>query len=104
MSKIFKKIAAIAMAGVMATSMALAVSATTQVCPPHYAGNPVDTGVISRISAGKHEHVYYYDPDGTEHTKTCWITIEVHRYETKCMICKELLNATNSSKTVHSVS
>lgn len=104
MSKIFRKITSITMAGVMATSLAMSVNADTKVCPPHYAGNSVNTGKVQEISAGTHQHVYYVDANGKEHTKTCWITVEVYQYETRCLICKELLDSFRSGVTRHSVS
>lgn len=103
MTKLVKHLSAIAMAGVMTMSLAVSVGADTKVCPPHYGGNPTDVQ-IHEISAGTHEHVYYYDVNGKPHTKTCWLTVKVYRRETRCVICHLLLDSSEYSTTIHSVS
>lgn len=63
-----------------------------------------NTGKVHEYSTGTHSHVYYVDTNGKEHTKTCWVKVEVYRYETRCLICKELLDSFETGVTKHSVS
>lgn len=99
MNKLFKAITAAAVAGLMAVS--LSASASTEVCPPHYGGNPVKIPVNNYTT--EHNHVYYYDNDQKPHYKKCTITIKNYRNEIRCVICDELLDSYNTTETNHKI-
>lgn len=100
MNKLFKIITAAAVAGLM--SVSLSASASREVCPPHYGGNPIMIPVNNYTI--EHNHDYYYDNDLKPHYKKCTITITNYRQETRCVICDELLDSKGVTKTHHSVS
>lgn len=102
MSKIFKKITSIAMAGVMATSMAVAVSAA---CPPHVTFYK-EVGTAYDVYAGHHTYVleYRYDSTGNRYPieATCYMRSVGKKYEYKCEKCGTVTSSGVSSKLIHS--
>lgn len=103
MSKIFRKIAAITAAGVMATS--LAVSAGAVECTTHVTFYR-EVGTAYDVYAGSHTYVseIRYDQNGnkTEIKSTCYMRAIGKNYEYKCQICGKVTSSGVNNRVTHS--
>lgn len=101
MRKIYKKIAAIAMAGVMATSLAATVAASsTATCPPH-ATTKIYTG--TNYTAPQYTHDFVYEVrDGQAIMRTCTVYEIESVYVYKCQKCAAITGTGTERRTVHS--
>lgn len=100
MSKIFKKITSIAMAGVMATSMAVAVSAATKAsCPPH---NLIRDGGTQIYSYSWVHTFPLTNSIGEVFYEQCGKTENRYRYNWNCTKCGETIKTETLVKYTHS--
>ena len=103
MSKIFRKLTAVAMAGVMAVSMA--VTANAENCVPHVTTYN-EVGLTHDVYAGSHTYIAEYrtNPDGTitEITATCSTRSIGIKYEYRCVKCGTVTASGTSTKLTHS--
>lgn len=102
MSKIFKKIAAIALAGVMAMSMAgTAAASSTATCPPH---QTTKTCIGTNYTALLYSHDFVYEVrDGEIIMRTCNVYEIESVYVYQCLKCGKNTSATwTERRTIHS--
>lgn len=90
MSKIFKKIAAIALAGVMAMSMAVSVSAGSTSCDH-----------VGMVSSRELEPHYVHEQHSNGHGGICTKTIKYRTIVICCANCG-ILNSVSLTETSHS--
>lgn len=101
MSKLFKKIASIAIVGVMATSLAMSVGAVTNAsCPPHLT-TKIYTG--TNYTAPQYTHEYVYEiRDGQPIKRTCTVYEIESAYVYKCQKCAAITGTGTERRIVHS--
>lgn len=90
MRKIFKKIAAIAMASVMAASMAVSANATSESCS-HPATIRSRTGFANHYNSA--HKIKVYGTNGTSREETCSISGSVYYCSYVCTTCNAIVGS-----------